>query len=303
MLIEGWSFSDAIYMTIITLSTLGYQEVEDPSTAGRLFTCFLIVGGVGVMFYTLTAIVGYFVEQGADGIIWRQRMKNQIDKLKGHFIICGYGRVGTEVAAAFSKSKTPFIIKDINETALAEARERGYLCLLGSASSDEVLREAGIDQARGLIAVVGSDAENIFITLSARGLNPKVFIVARACGDDAMPKLERAGANKVVFPLRIGGRRIAMHALRPLAVDFIDSVLHEPVHDLELEDVMVTASSLRAGKSVEEGEKLNRVTILALRRKDSALVPKTEAETIIEPEDELVAIGTREQLEKLEEAK
>jgi len=303
MLIEGWSFSDSIFMTIITLSTVGYKEVHELTQAGRAFTSFLIVGGVGVMFYTATAIVGYFIEQGIEGIMWRRKMKNQISKLKNHFIICGYGRVGKEVAAAFSRSKASFVIIDPNEAACAEAKQQGYLYLIGSGSSDEVLKEAGIGRARGLIAATGSDAENIFITLSARELNPRLFIVARTSSEDTVPKLERAGANRVVFPLRLGGRRMAMLALRPLAVDFIDTVFGKPSSPLELEDIEVVAESPLSGKRISEGEKLSGLTILALRKKDGTLIPKPEAEMFIEPGDQLVVIGKRRQLEKLEGTK
>lgn len=302
MLIEGWSFSDSIFMTIITLSTVGYKEVHELTDAGRAFTSFLIVGGVGVLFYTATAIVEYFIEQGIEGIMWRRRMKNQIARLKNHFIICGYGRVGKEVAAAFSRSKSSFVIIDPNEAACAEAKQQGYLYLLGSGSSDEVLKEAGIGRARGLIAATGSDAENIFITLSARELNPRLFIVARTSSEDAVSKLERAGANRVVFPLRLGGRRMAMLALRPLAVDFIDTLFGKPSSPIELEDIRVAPGSPLAGKKVGEGEKQSGLTILALKKEDGALLPKPDAETLIEPGDELVVMGIRKQLQKLEEA-
>jgi len=302
MFIEGWSFSDSIFMTIITLSTVGYEEVHELTGAGRAFTCFLIIGGVGLAFYALTSVVEYFIQQTTEGIFWRRRMKNQISKLKDHFIICGYGRVGREVALAFSGSKVPFVVIDPDEAAFAEAKGNSYLCLQGSASSDEILKEAGISRARGLIAATGNDAENIFITLSARGLNPGLFIVARTCSRDAVPKLERAGADKVVFPLRLGGRRMAMLALRPVVVDFIDTIFGRPASPLELEDIKVAASSPLAGKKVGEGEKSSGLTILALKKEDGALLSKPDAETLIEPGDELVVIGTRKRLQKLEEA-
>jgi len=300
VLIEGWSFSDAIYMAIITLSTVGYKEVEVLSNAGRVFTSFLIVGGVGVMFYIVTAISGYIVEQGLRGVFWRRRMESQISKLKDHFIICGYGRVGKEVAVIFSRRKVPFVVIDSSEVAFTEAKEKGYLCLLGSASSDEALKRARISHARGLVAAAGSDSDNVFITLCGRELNPRVFIVSRTCSEDVIPKLERAGANKVVLPLRIGGSRMAMLAMRPLVVDFIDTFFGKPTSPFELEDVKVVDSSPLSGKSVGEGEKFAGLTILALRKKDGTLLPKPDAGILIEAGDELVVIGRRKQLEKLE---
>ena len=221
----------------------------------------------------------------------------QLSKLKDHFIICGYGRVGKEVAVIFSRRKVPFVVIDSSEVAFTEAKEKGYLCLLGSASSDEALKRARISHARGLVAAAGSDSDNVFITLCGRELNPRVFIVSRTCSEDAIPKLERAGANKVVLPLRVGGRRMAM---RPLVVDFIDTFFGKPTSPFELEDVKVVDSSPLSGKSVGEGEKFAGLTILALRKKDGAFLPKPDAGILIEAGDELVVIGGRKQLEKLE---
>jgi len=300
VLIEGWNFSDAIYMTIITLSTVGYKEVDVLSNAGRVFTGFLIVGGVGVIFYTATSIIEYFIEQGLRGIFWRRRMEKQISKLKNHFIVCGYGRVGKEVAVEFARRKVPFVIIDPGEAAFTKAKEEGYLCIPGSASSDETLEKARISCARGLIAAAGSDSDNVFITLCGRELNPKVFIVSRACHGDSISKLERAGANKVVLPLRVGGNRMAMLAMRPMVVNFIDTFFGKPSSPFELEDIMVADNSPLSGKSVGEGEKLAGLTILALRKKDSTLIPKPGAEAIIEAGDELVVIGKRKHLEKVE---
>jgi len=227
-------------------------------------------------------------------------MESQISKLKDHFIICGYGRVGKEVAVIFSRKKVPFVVIDSSEVAFTEAKEKGYLCLLGSASSDEALKRARISHARGLVAAAGSDSDNVFITLCGRELNPRVFIVSRTCSEDVIPKLERAGANKVVLPLRIGGSRMAMLAMRPLVVDFIDTFFGKPTSPFELEDVKVVDSSPLSGKSVGEGEKFAGLTILALRKKDGTLLPKPDAGILIEAGDELVVIGRRKQLEKLE---
>jgi len=300
MLIEGWDFSDAIYMTIITLGTVGYREMGPLSAAGRAFTCFLIVGGVGLIFYVLTAIVGHLIEQGNQGVFRRRRMESQIGKIKDHFIICGYGRVGREVAADFSRAGVSFVVLDPDEATAEDARQAGFLCLTGSASADEKLRESNIEQARSLIAVTGSDAENIFITLTAKELNPEISIVARACSANAVPKLKRAGADKVVMPLRIGGRHIAMQAMRPLVIDFVDTLFGSPASPLELEEIAVAEDSRLSGKSVGEGERLAGLTILTARKRDGRLLPKPALDTLIEPGDQLVVMGRREQLEKLE---
>jgi voltage-gated potassium channel len=301
MLIEEWSFSDSIYMTIISISTVGYREVNVLSSAGRAFTIFLLVAGVGLAFYILTNVVQNLIEQGVQGIFRRQRMENRISKLKDHFIICGYGRVGKEVAAVFSENKVPFVVIDPSDAAFADATEAGYLFLHGDASSDEVLKKTEIGRSRGLIAATGNDAENIFITLSAKALHPGLFVVARTYSEEAVAKLERVGADRVVAPLRQGGRRMAMLALRPLAVDFVDAVLGRAPSPLELEHIKVVGSSPLALKKVGEGEKLTGIAILALRKKNGDVLPKPGAETLIEPGDELFVIGIRKQLEKVEE--
>ena len=301
MLIEEWSFSDSIYMTIISISTVGYREVNVLSSAGRAFTIFLLVAGVGLAFYILTNVVQNLIEQGVQGIFRRQRMENRISKLKDHFIICGYGRVGKEVAAVFSENKVPFVVIDPSDAAFADATEAGYLFLHGDASSDDVLKKAEIGRSRGLIAATGNDAENIFITLSAKALHPGLFVVARTYSEEAVAKLERVGADRVVAPLRQGGRRMAMLALRPLAVDFVDAVLGRAPSPLELEHIKVVGSSPLALKKVGEGEKLTGIAILALRKKNGDVLPKPGAETLIEPGDELFVIGIRKQLEKVEE--
>jgi voltage-gated potassium channel len=183
--IEGWSFLDSLYMTITTITTVGFAEVHPLSMAGKIFTIFLIIGGVGVALYVLTTIVQYILE-GQFGItMGRRRIKARIARLKGHFILCGYGRVGQEIARTFNEERTPFVVIENNEERLAKAEEDGYLCLLADATSDEVLKEAGIERARGLVAALGSDTDNTYITLSARGLRPDLFIEARSSGRDS----------------------------------------------------------------------------------------------------------------------
>jgi voltage-gated potassium channel len=301
MLVEEWSFSDSIFMTIISISTVGYSEIHPLSSAGRVFTIFLIVAGVGLAFYILTSVVQNVIEQGVQGVFRRQSMENRISRLKDHFIICGYGRVGKEVAAVFSENKVPFVVIDPSDAASADAAAAGYLFLQGDACSDEVLKKAEIGRSRGLIAATEGDAENVFITLSAKALCPGLLVVARTYSEETVAKLERAGADRVVAPLRQGGRRMAMLALRPLAVDFVDAALGRGPSSLELEHIKVVGSSPLASRKVGEGEKLTGVTILVLRKKSGDVLPKPDAEALIETGDELFVIGVRKQLEKVEE--
>lgn len=300
-LIEGWSFVDALYMTVITLSTVGYGEVHDLSTAGRIFSTVLIVSGVGAMLYTLTTIVQYILEGGFGDILGRRRMKEKIASLKKHVILCGYGKVGHEVARVFESEGTPFVIVELDQEIAAKAADNGYLRIQGNATSDEVLKEAGVERARALVAALGSDADNLYATLSARELSSDLFIVARASTEESEPKLQRAGADRTMSPYRIGGRRMAMLTLRPLVVDFVDTTMHSRGRELVLENIKVSSGSPVQGKTVQEGsQRCGGAAILAVRKKDGRLLANPSQDTLLELEDELVIIGTREQLQALE---
>ena len=301
MIIEGWSFFDALYMTIVTLSTVGYQEVHDLSTAGKIFSIALILGGVGSVLYTLTTIVQYIVEGNFANLFGRRRMRDKISKLKQHVILCGYGRVGQEVAHVFKSEGTPFIIVELDQEAIALAAEHNYLYLQGDATINEVLKEAGINRARALIAALGSDADNLYLTLSAKGLHPDLFIVARTVSEESEPKLKQAGANRIMSPYRIGGRRMAMLALRPLVVDFIDTTMHSQGRELVLENIKVSPGSPVDEKTVQEaGQYCGGASILAIKKEDGNLLTNPSQKTLLELGDELVIIGTREQLRTLE---
>jgi voltage-gated potassium channel len=215
MVVERWSFIDALYMTILTITTVGYGEVYPLSQGGKIFSVVLMIGGVGGVLYTLSLLFQYLLEGQFGVTLRRRRMKTEIAKLKEHFILCGYGRMGQEIAHTFNEEGIAFVVIENSQESAAMVRENGYLCLQGNATSDEVLKEARIESARGLVAAVGSDVDNTYITLSARELCPDLFITARACSLGADVKLKRAGANRVVSPHSIGARRMAMLALHP----------------------------------------------------------------------------------------
>ena len=233
-IIEGWDFLDSIYMTVTTITTVGYREVHPLSDGGRIFSIFLMVGGVGGALYAMSGIVGYVVE-GNIGTVWEKRkMQNKINKLKGHFILCGFGRVGEEIARTFEDEKASFVVVENRSECIERLKEMEYPFIAGDATSDDVLKNAGIERARGLIAAVGTDADNTYITLSARGLCPDIYIEARASGAEAVTKLERSGANRVILPHAVGGRRMALLALRPAVVDFIDNVIYSRGHEMRV---------------------------------------------------------------------
>jgi len=253
------------------------------------------------MLYTLTTIVQYILEGGFGDILGRRRMKEKIASLKRHVILCGYGKVGHEVARVFDSEGTPFIIIEMDQEAVSKAAHDGYLYIQGNATSDDVLKEAGIERARALVAALGSDADNLYMTLSAKELRPDLFIVARASTEESEPKLMRAGADRIMSPYRIGGRHMAMLTLRPLVVDFVDTTMLSRGRELVLENIKVSSGSPVEGKTVSEGSQCcGGAAILAVRKKDGRLLTNPSQDTLLDLDDELVIIGTRNQLRALE---
>ncbi|MFC1932080.1 potassium channel family protein [Chloroflexota bacterium] len=301
IVIEGWSFFDSLYMTAITITTVGYDEVHSLTTGGQLFSIFLMFGGVGGAIYTLTGIIQYIIEGNIGTTWWRRRMKNKIARLKGHFILCGFGRVGEEIARTFKEEGVPFVVIENKPDCIARIEEIGHLYLQGDATRDEVLREAGIEHASGLVVAVGSDVDNTYITLSARGLCPNLFIEARASSGEAKTKLDRAGADRVVSPHSIGGRRMAMLAMRPAVVDFIDTVIYSHGREMQLENVDISKNSRLAGLTVKAARNKTGITVLATRKKSGKLLPNPPDEETIEDGDQLILIGTKKRLATLEE--
>jgi len=221
--VEGWSVLDAAYMTVITFTTVGFSEVRPLDTGGRLFTMISPVFGVGLMLYILTSSVQMVVEgEFIRGFVRRRRMTTRLAELRDHYILCGYGRMGTEVARSFQAGDVPFVVIERLPDTVAEMTEAGILAVLGDATSDDVLRTAGVQRAKGLVASTGNDSDNVFIALSARGPNPDLVIVSRADAAETESKLLRAGATRVVSPYTIGGRRLALSVTRPLISDFYE---------------------------------------------------------------------------------
>ena len=300
MVVEGWSFFDSLYMTIMTITTVGFSEVHPLSTGGRILTIFLLIGGVGGGLYVLTVVVQYVLE-GQFGTIWRRRrMNNKISQLKEHFILCGFGRVGEIIANTFKEEGSPFVVIENNPERLAQLEQSGYLYLEGDATREEMLKEASIEHARGLVAAVGSDADNLYITLSGRELRPDLFIEARASNEKAEKKLKSAGANRVVSPYRIGARRMAMLAVRPAVVDFIDNIASRGGPDLLMENVAISAESALAGQTVADFRQCSKANILAISKKSGSLMANPPGEEKILAGDSLIIIGTSEQLSSLE---
>ena len=301
MVIERWNFIDALFMVLITVTTVGYEEVHPLSEAGRVFTMTVIVSGVGTMLYTL----GIFGELLVDGQLARyarmRGMEGRIADLKEHFIVCGYGRMGTRVAQEFRQLDTPFVVVESNAASLDRLRAAQILYVEGDATSDESLLKAGILRAKGLVTAVDSDERNVFITLTARALNPALFIVARSSFQDSVEKLRRAGANQVVSPYLMGAHRMATLAVRPVAVDVLDAVLNGENIDLVVEEMLVPAASRLLGRSLaDSGMREAGANILAIRKRSGQLRINPPGSQVLESDDLLVAIGTREQMSAAE---
>jgi voltage-gated potassium channel len=301
IVIEGWSIFDSFYMTIITISTVGYGEVYPLSQAGKVFSAILIVSGVSTALYAFTNLIDYFIKSYSMSLFRRRKMEDEIKKLEGHFILCGYDLIGQVIAQALREEGKPFVILTPTQEEVEQAQGRECLCLHGDPSDYETLRKAGIETARGLLAVTESDATNVFIIVSARKLRSDLFIVARASSQDSVAKLEAVGANRAINPYASGGERIARIALYPRVSDFIEKVLPGYGRELGIEDIEVSVSSALAGKSISAAQEYSGgASILAIRKQGKETIAKPGDDTVIEVGDSLIILGQREQLRILE---
>jgi len=297
VLIDGWNFLDSFFMVIITISTVGYTEVHPQGPVGRLFTSGLIVIGVATMLYGF----GVFAETLADNSFGRYRrerqLKRDLDGLSDHFIICGYGRIGTQIVAEFEQHATPYVVIDQTEEALERIRAENHLHIEGDASKEEILRQAGIERAHGLISAVDSDERAVYIVLAARALNPNLYIVARAGRPESIRRLELAGATRTISPYLMAGHRMAELAIRPAMVDVLDT-LHHGEGGIGVEEMVVSPETKAVGKSLEEIGLLagNTAKVLAVRRRDGNVNVNPAASMRLEEGDLVIALGTEDQL-------
>jgi voltage-gated potassium channel len=304
VVIEGWSIGDAFYMTVITITTVGYGEVHPLDAAGRAFTVAIILTGVGTFFYAFTLFMTLLSEGHWTERRNRRRLARMLDELSEHFIICGYGRMGEIIAREFARHAVPFVVIERNPERMHLAMEHGFVAVEADASNEDVLRRVHIDRARGLIAAVSTDAENVYAVLSARLLRPDLFIVGRAETDDARVKLKRAGADRVISPYHLGGVQLAQTALRPAVVDFVQLATSSENLDLNLEQVHISEKSQLAGKSLLDAEVRQRfgVVVVGIRRATGAMDFNPEPETVMRSGDDLVVLGRAASLKDLEAA-
>ncbi len=304
VVIEGWNAWDALYMTVMTVTTVGYREVHPLSRAGEALSMGVMIVGVGALFYTASLMMALLVE-GTLHRKWRGRLLDRmLQELRNHFILCGYGRMGTTIAEEFSRQGVPFVIIERDPERLAAALERGLLAVEADASTEDVLKRVGIDRARGLIAAVGTDAENVYAVLSARLLKPDLFIVGRAETDDARRKLLRAGADRVISPYHIGALQLAQTALRPAVVDFMQLATSSDNLELSLEQVKIDQGSGLAGQSIVGSNLRQRfgVIVVAIQRADGRMEFNPPPEAAIQAGDYLVVLGRAASLRDLETA-
>jgi voltage-gated potassium channel len=304
VLIEGWSVWDAFYMTVITMTTVGYAEVHPLSRLGQVFTVVVILTGVGSFFYAFTLFMallagGHLVERRE-----RKRLARMLENLNDHFILCGFGRMGEIIAREFARQNVPFVVIERNPERLHLAMDQGYLAVEADASNEDVLRRVRIDRARGFVAAVSTDAENVYAVLSARLLKPDLFIVGRAETEDARTKLKRAGADRVISPYHIGGLQLAQTALRPAVVDFVQLATSSDNMDLNLEQVHIAEGSPLDGRSLIEAGLRQRfgVVVVGIRRADGKMDFNPEPETAMRAGDDLVVLGRAGSLKELEAA-
>jgi voltage-gated potassium channel len=291
-------------MTIITITTVGYGEVHPLSRAGEAFTVVIILAGVGTFFYAFTQftalIAGGQLVEGRE----RRRHTRMLDNLTDHFILCGFGRMGEIIAGEFSHQHVPFVVIERSPDRVHAAMDHGYLAVEADASSEDVLRRVHIDRAKGLIAAVSTDAENVYAVLSARLMRPDLFIVGRAETDDARVKLKRAGADRVISPYHIGGLQLAQTALRPAVVDFVTLATSSENLDLNLEQVHLDDRSPLVGRSLLDAGLRQKygVVVVGIRRRDGQMDFNPAPEASMRAGDDLVVLGRAASLRQLEAA-
>ncbi len=302
MLIEGWGFLDAAYMTVITLATVGYGEVHQISKIGRIYTMFLIVIGGGFCVYVAGLAVQFMVEGQIRAILGRKRLNRKINRLKNHYIICGYGRIGRVLCGKLSGKPVDVVIIEKNPALVPTMEEDGVLYVSGDAADEANLIKAGIERAKCLVAVLATDIDNVYLVLTARQLHPDLYIIARAGTQEAKTKLRAAGANKVESPYDMGAVSMAMRILRPTVTSFLDLALAQSNKDIQMEEIPVSASSHLVDVMLKDSgirQKYNLI-IIAIKKSDGKMLFNPSFDATITLGDTIIAVGEGANLQKLE---
>jgi voltage-gated potassium channel len=304
MLIEGWNAWDALYMTVISVTTAGYREVHPLSRRGELFTMVVLTVGVATVLYSFSFVMARLVEGDLESRWVRRRRERMLDELTNHFIICGFGRMGLIIAQEFVRQSVPFVIIERDSDRMQQAVDAGFLAVEADASSEQVLKRVQIDRARGFIAAVSTDAENVYAVLTARLLRPDLYIIGRAETEDAKGKLVRAGADRVVSPYQIGGLQLAQTALRPAVVDFVQIATSSENLELNMEQVEIGEGSVLAGQSIVKANLRQRfgVVVVGIQRSDGRMEFNPSPDAVMRAGDHLVVLGHLDKLRELDAA-
>lgn len=301
--IESWGFFDALYMTIITISTVGYSEVHQVSKAGRLFTILLVFFGVGFTLYIAAAVVQFMVEGRIRIILGRRRLEKKINRMKDHYIVCGYGRIGRVLSRNLKRKPLDLVVVEKDPELISVMDADGVLYISGDASNEENLLKAGIKRAKGLIAALASDADNVFLVLTARQLDPDLIIIARASQEESKSKLRAAGANIVESPYDMGAASMAHRIIRPTVTSFLDLAFAYKRKDIQMEEMPVSASSDLVNVMLKDTgirQKYNLI-IIAIKKPDKGMLFNPSFEAVIEVGDTVIAVGEEANLQKLEQ--
>lgn len=299
MVIEGWNFLDALYMVVITLATVGFKEVHALSPAGTIFTILLIVFGIFVLYQVLRVIGEYMLENKLEDILTNRSMERTLKTISGHYIICGYGRVGKQITQELMhETDSRFVVVERRPELIEEAKANGLLVINGDSTEEETLKRANIGSAKAFIVALGNDSDTVLTIVTAKSLNNDLFIVARANGDNTANKLLRIGANRVVSPHQIGGFRMANFAINPTTADFLDDIQDLSNKEIQISDVLVSNQSPVAGFAISE-KLSNRnigITILAIHRPGGDAIINPVGDAMVEAGDRLILLGTKDKV-------
>jgi len=293
VLIEGWGIIDSFYTTVTTISTVGYGDFTPATRQGRLFTVLLVLFGVGTMLYSVSMFAEMMVEDRLKKVLGRGSMENRIERMKNHYIICGFGRMGSLICRELAEEKAPFVIIEKNPDVIQRLDDEGYVYLKGDATDDKSLLRAGIKRAKGVVCVLSTDAENLYVILTAKELHAGIYILSRCEEEVSEHRLLRAGADRVVSPYKMGGMRMAMAILKPAMMDFIEITTRRQSLELRMEEMPLSEDSSFIGKSLEASEirKSYGLIIVAVKKDSGKMIFNPQAGYIIEKGDRLIALG------------
>ena len=303
MAIEGWDFLDSLFMTVITLTTVGFGEVHQLSPVGRLYTIFLVFAGVGFLGYAGGILMRYMIEGRIRIILGRRRLDKKITRLKNHYIVCGYGRIGRVLCMNLRQKPIDIVVIEKNPDLVQVMEEDGILYMCGDTADEAILLSAGIERAKGLIAVLGTDVENVYLVLTARQLNPKLFIMARAIYKESKSKLLAAGATAVESPYEVGAVSMAHRIIRPTVTSFLDLALTHARKDIQMEEIPISTESILANAMLKDSRIRQdyKLIIIAIKRVDGSMMFNPSFETRLEPGSTVIAVGQEQDLQNLEQ--